>query len=282
MPSFLCKLDFFVVILYNNYSNYRKVLIMNLLFIGDVVGESGCDFLSSHLYKIKKDFNINFTIINGENSAKGNGISPKSFQQLIQMGADVVTTGNHCFKRREAMDMFDTEEVLLRPANYPEGNVGHGYTVADLGFTRIAVINLLGTFYMESMDNPFAKIDSILESIDTPNIFVDFHAEATSEKKAFGQYLSGRVTAVIGTHTHVQTADEVILDSHTAYITDAGMTGPELSVLGVETGCAIQKMKMHCPVTFKESKNPSFINGVVINFDEKLGKATKIQRIIVR
>lgn len=255
---------------------------MNLLFIGDVVGESGCDFLSEHLYNIKKIYDIDFTVINGENSAKGNGISPRSFQHLISIGADVVTTGNHCFKRKDAMELFDTEKMLLRPANYPEGNVGHGYTIADLGFTRIAVVNLMGTFYMEALDNPFAVIERIIGEIDPPNIFVDFHAEATSEKKALGQYLAGKVTAVMGTHTHVQTADETILADHTAYITDVGMTGPELSVLGVETECAINKMKLRCPVTFKESNNPCFMNGVVINFNEKLGNATKIERIIVR
>lgn len=255
---------------------------MNLLFIGDVVGDSGCNFLEKHIYSLKNQYNIDITVINGENSAKGNGITQKSYQSLINMGADVITTGNHCFQRKEIMDYYDSEETLLRPANFPDGVAGHGCTIIDMGFTSIAIINLMGTVYLEPIDNPFNCIDSLLEQINTPNIFIDFHAEATAEKKAMGQYLAGRVTAVLGTHTHVQTADETILSEHTAYITDAGMTGPELSILGVKSECAIEKMKYHCPVTFVESPNPCFINAVVVTFDEKLGKATKILRIIKR
>lgn len=255
---------------------------MKVLFVGDVVGEAGCDFLKKHIYNIKQEHNIDFTIINGENSAQGNGITPKSLQALKNIGADVITTGNHCFKRKEIMDLYDREETLLRPANYPNGVVGKGYTVIDLGFTSIAVINLIGTVYLEPLDNPFNCIDIILDEISTPNIFVDFHAEATSEKKAMGQYLAGKVSAVLGTHTHVQTADEIILADHTAYISDVGMTGPELSALGVKTEIIIEKLKYHCPVKFVESENPCFINAVVVEFNEKLGKATKINRIIVR
>lgn len=255
---------------------------MNLLFIGDVVGKSGCVFLEKHIYNIKNQYKIDFTVINGENSAQGNGITPYSYRQLINLGADIVTTGNHCFRRKEITDLYDSEDTLLRPANYPDGVIGHGYTVIDIGYTSIAVINLMGTAYMDSLDNPFKCINEILRKINTPNIFVDFHAEATAEKKAMGQYLSGKVTAVLGTHTHVQTADEAIIANHTAYITDVGMTGPELSVLGVESECAIRKFQLHFPVTFRESINPCFMNAVVIEFDEKLGKATKIQRIIER
>ncbi|MGN0622397.1 MAG: TIGR00282 family metallophosphoesterase [Oscillospiraceae bacterium] len=255
---------------------------MNLLFVGDVVGQSGCDFLSKNIYQIKKEYDIDFTVINGENSAQGNGITPKSFEQLIRMGADVVTTGNHSFKRRESSPLYDEQECLLRPANYPDGVIGHGVTVVDMFPVKIAVVNLMGTVYLDSLENPFLCIDKILEQIDTPNIFVDFHAEATAEKKAMGHYLTGRCTAVLGTHTHVQTADEVILGGHTAYITDAGMTGPEMSVLGVESQIAIDKLKYHYPVMFRESEQPCFINAVVVTFDENLGKATKIQRIIKR
>jgi hypothetical protein len=253
---------------------------MNLLFIGDVVGKSGCDYLAENIYKIKRDYSIDFTVINGENSAQGNGITPASFDSLIRLGADVVTTGNHAFKRKESVGLFDSHEILLRPANYPDGVEGHGVTVVDLFTTKIAVVNLMGTVFLDSLDNPFNKIDSILEEIDTPNIFVDFHGEATSEKKAMGFYLQNKVTAVLGTHTHVQTADEEILGGHTAYITDVGMTGPKQSVLGVDSEIIIKKMKFHTPVKFTESLNPCFINAVVIEFDEKLGKATKILRII--
>ena len=255
---------------------------MNLLFVGDVVGKAGCDFLSDNIYSIKKEYDIDFTVINGENSAQGNVITPKSFEELIRIGADVVTTGNHSFKRRESTSLYDEQEILLRPVNYPEGVAGHGVAVIDLCFVKIAVVNLMGTIYLDSLENPFFYMDKVLESIDTPNIIVDFHAEATSEKKAMGHYLAGKCTAVLGTHTHVQTADETILKDHTAYITDVGMTGPEMSVLGVDTQIAVDKMKYHFPVMFKESSSPCFINAVAVSFDEKLGKATKIERIIKR
>ncbi len=266
----------------NQHIIFIKGINMNLLFVGDVVGQAGCDFLADKIYQIKKEYDIDFAIVNGENSAQGNGITPKSFDQLIRLGADVVTTGNHSFKRPECTNLYDEQEILLRPANYPDGVVGHGVTVVDLCPIKIAVVNLMGTIYLESLENPFFYIDNILNELDTPNVFVDFHAEATSEKKALGHYLAGRCTAVLGTHTHVQTADEIILKNHTAYITDVGMTGPELSVLGVDTDIAIEKIKYHFPVRFHESKNSCFVNAVVINFDEKLGKATKIQRIIKR
>lgn len=255
---------------------------MRLLFIGDVVGTAGCDFLAENIYNIKQEYGIDFTVINGENSAAGNGITPSSFRKLVNLGADVVTTGNHAFKRKEIMEYFDREDILLRPANYPDGVCGHGVTVVDICPIKIAIVNLMGTMYMEAIENPFTYIDKILEDIDTPNIFVDFHAEATSEKKAMGFYLEKRVTGVFGTHTHVQTSDECILGGHTAYITDVGMTGPELSVLGVDKDIAIKRMKYHVPVKFETSDLPCFINGIVVDFNEKLGKATKICRVIRR
>ncbi len=255
---------------------------MNVLFIGDVVGEKGCDLLEKRLYNLKKKYDISLVIVNGENSAIGNGITPYSFQRLVSIGADVITTGNHCFKRKESMPLYDEKTYLVRPANYPEGVTGRGYTIVDIGFCEIAVINIMGITYMEPLDNPFYCIDRILDEIDTKNIIVDFHAEATSEKKAMGFYLDGKVTAVLGTHTHVQTADEVILPKGTAYITDVGMTGSELSVLGVKSELAIEKLRNHVPVKFEESENPCFINGVVVDFDEHSGKANKIIRIIER
>ncbi|MDE5946647.1 MAG: TIGR00282 family metallophosphoesterase [Oscillospiraceae bacterium] len=254
---------------------------MKLLFIGDVVGQNGCDFLSKKIYHIKKEHNIDITVINGENSATGNGITRNSADFLFNIGADVITTGNHCFKRRESAEIFEDDRIL-RPLNYPEGCIGKGICTIDFGAFKVAVINLMGTVGLEPLDNPFTCIDNILKSINTPNIFVDFHAEATSEKKAMGHYLAKRVTAVLGTHTHVQTADEIILENHTAYITDAGMTGAELSVLGVDTKPVIERFRFHYPERFTESTNPCFINGVVITFDEKLGKSNKIERIIVR
>lgn len=254
---------------------------MNLLFIGDVVGSSGCEYIRKNLYKIKKNYNIDVTIANGENSAPGNGITKASASELLNSGIDIITTGNHAFRRREIGNIFEKHNIL-RPANYPDGCIGQGYSVFDFGKYHLAVINLMGTVYMEALDNPFTVIDSILPNISTPNIIIDFHAEATSEKKCMGHYLAGRVTAVLGTHTHVQTADETILKGHTGYITDVGMTGPENSVLGVETECALNKQRFKTPVFFKESVNPAFINGVILEIDTKLGICTKIYRLILR
>ncbi len=256
--------------------------MMNLLFIGDVVGETGCNFLKNKIYTIKKEHNIDVTIINGENSAQGNGISKNSMDFLFSCGADVITTGNHAFKRKESLQLFDENEFLLRPGNYPKTVLGKGFTIIEIQMVKIAVINLLGTIYLKPLDNPFNVIDEILEEIDTPNIFLDFHAEATAEKKAMGHYLTGKVTAVIGTHTHVQTSDAIVLGNHTGYITDAGMTGPEISVLGVKKEIAIEMFKTQLPVKFEDGDGDYFLNGVVVEFDEKLGKCTKIFPITYR
>lgn len=254
----------------------------NLLFIGDVVGKAGCEFLAKKLSGIKKMYNIDITVVNAENSAQGNGITKYSADMVINAGADVITTGNHAFKRKEALDIYETD-YIIRPANYPEGHCpGKGICVLDMGAYSVAVINLSGTVYLDPLDNPFTVIDNMLEDIDTPNVFVDFHAEATSEKKAMGYHLSGRASGVFGTHTHVQTADECILGGHTAYITDAGMTGPENSILGVEIQPAVDRLRYRMPVRFKEAEGDCFICGVVVGFDEKSGKSHKIERIIVR
>lgn len=255
---------------------------MNLLFLGDVVGEAGCKFVGSKLRSLRRFYGSDVVIVNGENSANGNGITPYSAKSLFRSGADIITTGNHCFRRKEIYEMLDSEEHLLRPANFPEGNHGHGVCVYDKGSCRIAVVNLMGTVYMEALDNPFSTVDRLLAEIDTPNIFVDFHAEATGEKKAMGYYLAGKVTAVFGTHTHVQTADEAILKGHTGYITDAGMCGPEESALGVKVEAAIEKQRFHSPVKFAEADTPPFINGVTVEFDKNNGKCVAIERLIIR
>lgn len=255
---------------------------MRLLFIGDIVGKEGCSFLAEKLYSIKKQYNIDITVANGENSAQGNGITKYSADFLTNCGVDIITTGNHAFKRRESSDIFDSIPHLIRPANYPDDVVGKGYCIYDMGDTQIAVINLMGVVFLEPLNNPFDTVDKILSEIKTPNIFVDFHAEATAEKKAMGHYLAGRVTAVFGTHTHVQTADATILKDHTGYITDVGMTGPENSVLGIKSEIAIEKLRKHYPVKFVESSEPCFINGVVTDFDNKLGKTNKMLAIIAR
>ena len=255
---------------------------MKLLFVGDVVSAAGCDFLAERIFSIKKKYSVDITVVNGENSAVGNGITRQSCNSLTMLGADVITTGNHAFKRRECVEMFDSVPHLIRPANYPEGVPGKGVYVIDKGRFRIAVVNLMGVVYMNPLKNPFFEMDDILSRLDTPNIFVDFHAEATAEKKAMGYYLAGKVTAVLGTHTHVQTADEQIIGGHTAYITDVGMSGPEESVLGVKKELAIEKQRLCYPVRFVEADTPCFINAVVVEFDEKNGRAVSIERITER
>ncbi len=255
---------------------------MRLLFVGDVVGASGCEFLGSKLPLIKRQYNIDITVVNGENSASGNGITPDSFNFLTRIGADVITTGNHAFRRREIMQLYDSAEHLIRPANYPSGVPGKGVCILDLGRCQIAVVNIMGTVYMEALANPFETAESLLKDIDTKNIFVDFHAEASAEKKAMGYFLDGKVTAVLGTHTHVQTADEQILPNGTAFITDVGFSGPENSVLGVKPELTINMQRYKLPVRFEEAPPPCFINAVVVDFDEKTGKSNSIERLIIK
>ena len=199
---------------------------MHILLIGDVVGNSGCCFLQERLPQLKRTHQVDLTIVNGENSAQGNGITKHSMEQLFSAGADIITTGNHCFQRREALSIYE-KETVLRPLNFPDSCPGHGCTIWDNGPYQVAVINLMGTAYMDPLDNPFTVIEEFLPTLPTKNIIVDFHAEATAEKKAMGHFLTGKVSAVIGTHTHVQTADEAILNHHTGYLTDVGMTGGE-------------------------------------------------------
>ncbi|MCR5717823.1 MAG: TIGR00282 family metallophosphoesterase [Oscillospiraceae bacterium] len=254
---------------------------MKLLMIGDVVGARGCSFLARKLPALKKQYEIDIVVVNGENSADGNGVTSQSARSLFQAGADIITTGNHAFQRRNELSLFENE-CILRPANYSDACPGHGYIIYDMGSTQIAVVNLQGVLFMDSLDNPFNTVDRILEAIGTPNIFVDFHAEATSEKRALGHYLTGRVTAVVGTHTHVPTADACILGSHTGYLTDVGMTGAEDSVLGVEKQIAIDRLRLHVPVRFKEAKGACWLCGAVIEFDKQCGKCTKMESLIVR
>jgi metallophosphoesterase (TIGR00282 family) len=253
---------------------------MNLLFIGDVVGSIGRDFLHTKISYLKKKYSPDVLIINGENSADGNGITQQSADDIFSMGADVITTGNHCFQRREGLLIYE-QDTVLRPANYPDGNIGKGISYIDFGRYSVAVINLQGTAFLDPLDNPFTKAEELLSGITTKNIIVDFHAESTAEKQAMGYFLAGKVTAVIGTHTHVQTADEKIIDS-TAYITDAGMTGPEFSVIGTEIKPALDRFRFRYADKFKEATGQCMINGVYIEFDEKTGKSSKIERVVVR
>ena len=258
---------------------------MNILCIGDVVSGIGCEALRKVLPKLKKDKNIDLVIANGENSADGNGILPQSAERLVNCGVDIITTGNHAFRRKEMYDKFDELEYLIRPANYPESVPGHGMCIYDMGRCLVAVINIMGVVYMEPLYNPFETLDRQLELAKDQGakiIIVDIHAEATSEKRALGFYADGRASVIFGTHTHVQTADEQILKGGTGYITDLGMCGPEQSVLGVKPEITISKMKTMMPIRFDTAHGDCIVCGCIFTVDEKSGRATAAERIYIR
>lgn len=252
---------------------------MNILAIGDVVGTPGCEFLRKHLPGLKKLYSIDLCIVNGENSADGNGITPGSATHILTSGADVITTGNHVFRRREIYDYLDETPYVLRPANYPPSAPGHGCYIVDTGRTRVRVINLMGTVFMDALENPFSAADRILSETEDCITVVDFHAEATSEKRALGFYLDGRVAAVFGTHTHVQTADEQILPGGTGYITDIGMTGPSISVLGVDPKLAVKKFVTKMPVRFQNAPGPVALNGIVLCINDNSGLVNSLNKV---
>lgn len=255
---------------------------MNILAIGDVVGSIGCNFLRAHLPQLKKSKGIDLVIANGENSADGNGLTPVSAQFLFDSGVDVITTGNHSFRRRESYELYDSCEYLLRPANYPSSAPGKGFCIVDMGRIQVGVINLMGVVYMESLESPFDVADRLL-ACGMPKItLIDFHAEATGEKRSFGYYLDGRVSAVFGTHTHVQTADACVLPNGTGYLSDLGMTGPINSVLGVKSELVIQKMKTKMPVRFDLADGNCQMDCVLLDIDEKTGKTNSIERIQIQ
>lgn len=255
---------------------------MNILTIGDVVGSVGCRFLRAHLPTLKKLKGVDLVICNGENSADGNGITPASAEYLFQSGVDVITTGNHAFRRREMYAVFDSCETLLRPANFPDGAPGRGFLIYDMGRVQVGVVNLMGVVYMEPLDNPFDTADRILAAGLPKITVVDLHAEATGEKKSISYHLDGRVSAVVGTHTHVQTADEQILPNGTAYLSDLGMTGPIHSVLGVKPELTIEKMRRHLPVRFELGTDPCEMDCALICVDDKTGRSLSIERIRIK
>ena len=253
---------------------------MNILMIGDVVGESGCEKLRRHLPSLKREFGAQLTIVNGENSAKGNGITPDSADHIFQSGADVITGGNHSFRRREMYDRYTTDPFVLRPANYPDSAPGSGLCIVDKGRYQIGVISLMGQVYLPATRCPFSLAEELIAQAKEQGckiIVVDIHAEATSEKKALAYELDGKVTAVVGTHTHVRTADARLMQKGTAYITDVGMCGPFESVLGVCPSQSIALLKDKLPVRFTEAQGDCQLDGVVITVDDATGKATAIQ-----
>lgn len=251
---------------------------MRILFIGDVIGKHGCQALQRELHGIKHGCGADIVIVNGENSAEGNGITPRSAEMLFEAGADVITTGNHCFRQKGIEEELERTDRIIRPANYGEEVFGRGVCELDCGSCSVAVINLLGTAFMQPLENPFKYADRLLEKISSRIIIVDFHAEATSEKRAMGYYLGGRVSAVLGTHTHVTTADEQIING-TGYITDVGMTGPRESILGVDKDIIIERFLTYYPKRHVFAGGDIEINGVCLDIDEKSGKCNSIERI---
>ena len=250
---------------------------MRIIFIGDVVGKNGCDALSSKLFEIKNDYKAELVIVNGENSAEGNGIDRRSEQAIFDAGADVITTGNHAFNKHEIYEEFERCERLIRPANFGSAISGHGMCELDFGSYKVCVINLIGTAFMQPVDNPFKCAEELLSQTTAKNIIVDFHAEATSEKRAMGFFLAGKVSAVLGTHTHVQTADEQVIDG-TGYITDVGMTGAADSILGVEKDIIIEKFLTYRHIRHVFAGGECKICGVCLEIDEKSGKCVSIER----
>lgn len=257
---------------------------MNILAIGDICGKAGCETILRQLPQIKREEKIDLVIANGENSAEGNGILPSSADVLFSAGVDVITGGNHTLRRKEIFPLLEENEFLLRPANLPNAVPGKGITLVDMGYTTVAVISLLGVVSMENMACPFETADRMIalaEENGAKLIFVDFHAEATSEKRALGFYLDGRVTALFGTHTHVQTADEQILPGGSGYITDLGMTGVKNSVLGVETEIIIRRMKDKICDKFKNAVGETELCGCIFSADPKTGRVTSVKRLRV-
>ena len=256
---------------------------MKLLITGDVCGRPGRAAFAKYTPQLKRQYGVDIVIVNGENSAGGKGVTRKSLDALYHGGADIVTTGNHVWDKKEVLDIIDSEPFLIRPANYPEGTPGKGWCIYPFKAKNIGVLNLSGRAFMPPMDCPFQRVEDILlEMQDQCDIIVlDIHAETTSEKMAMGWYLDGRVQAVVGTHTHIQTADARILPKGTAYITDLGMVGPWNSVLGVKTECILEKFTTCRPVRFDLADGPNVYSAVVVDIDDKTNKACSIERVFI-
>jgi metallophosphoesterase (TIGR00282 family) len=251
---------------------------MRFLFVGDIMGRPGREAVAHHVPRLKGEKQIDCVIANGENAAHGKGLTPQTAQELFVSGVDVITMGNHTWDKPEINDIL-TDERILRPANYPPSLPGKGHAVYHRGSLTFAVVQLMGRHNIANIDCPFRKADEILKTIDTPIIFVDMHAEASSEKQAMGWHLNGRVSAVVGSHTHVQTADERILPGGTAYLGDAGMTGPVNSVIGGSLEPAIKRFLTGLYVRIDVAEGDAQLNGCLVDVDDKTGKAVKIERV---
>ena len=255
---------------------------MRILAIGDIVGESGLKKAKEIIPNLKREKQIDFIVANGENSAGGMGITEKLFKEMLAMGVDVVTMGNHTWGKKDIFNFIDHPN-LIRPANYPKGVLGKGYTIRECKGKRIATVNLIGRTDMNVLsENPFVMINDILKEIENKvdYIIVDFHAEATAEKIAMGYFLDGKATCVYGTHTHVQTADEKILENGTAYITDVGMTGPVRSVIGMDVEASLKRFVTTLPERYKVSADKNvMMNGIILDINDETCRMEKIERI---
>jgi hypothetical protein len=254
---------------------------MRILFVGDVVGKAGRKITRTHLPLLREDFKIDLAIVNCENAAAGFGITAQIGEELLSAGADVLTSGNHIWDRKDSYDFLSKEPRVLRPANYPPGVPGQGTWIGLVCDVPTAVLNLQGRVFMAPIDCPFRAFDHLKEEklAGARILFVDFHAEATSEKLAFGSYVDGRATAVIGTHTHVTTADERVQEGGTAYITDAGMTGSSDSIIGMDKEGSIQRFLLQIPRKFEPAEAKPKLSAVIIDVDESTGRARSIQRV---
>jgi hypothetical protein len=263
---------------------------LNILFIGDIFGRPGRIIVKERLPEIVKKHSIDLVIANGENSAAGFGITPALAEELFDLGIDVMTTGNHVWDKREIIEYFQMADDnphsparrLLRPANFPASLPGWGVYEGSKNGVGYAVLDLQGRVFMGSSDDPFRVVDQLLAKVTAKIVFVDFHAEATSEKIAFGWYLDGRVTAVVGTHTHIPTADEIVLPKGTAYITDVGMTGPYDSVIGVKKELVVEKFLKGMPARFEAATGDVRLCAVVVQCDDKTGRATRMERLMLK
>jgi 2',3'-cyclic-nucleotide 2'-phosphodiesterase len=255
---------------------------VKLLFIGDVVGGMGRRTLAALLPEIRDAHKPDFVVVNGENSAGGVGITQKTARALLEMGADAITLGNHAYRHREVYELLDREERIVRPANYPKGSPGRGHTVVERDGSRLGVVNVSGTVGLQAARSPFAEVDAALAELRgrTDAILVDMHAEATSEKVAMGWHLDGRVTACIGTHTHVPTADARVLPGGTAYVTDAGMTGPRGGVIGVKRELALERFLTMTNVRFETADEDPWLNGLLVETDGE-GRATAVEQVLM-
>jgi len=253
---------------------------MNILFIGDIVGRAGRRAVRIFLDEIKEEHNIDFIISNGENSAGGFGITKKVAEELYNYGIDFFTMGNHTWDNRDIFNFIDDDPNLIRPLNFPENNPGRGWQTLEINSKKITIVNLIGQVYMQSHDSPYHKFMELYPKInDSDIILVDFHAEATGEKIAFARAVDGMVTAVIGTHTHVQTNDAQIFPKGTAYITDAGLTGAVDSILGIKPEKMVEKMKTSLPVSYEVGTGDVKIEGVIIKIDDNNDSAQEIMEI---